>query len=275
MRPRFFNLFLSFNLLATPALANDSTAELATGGLVILKSKQIEMRSEDLFISAKEVRIKYEFINNSPLDISTTIAFPMPVISDDPGETTEIPNSNSDNFLDFSTSVNGRTIPARAELRAYKGDREITSILRVAGVPLAPYQQKTEDALERLPEPKQRVFIKNKLVEVENYDRDNRKARRLLPRWSLATTYYFNQLFPAGKETIIEHHYRPSVGFSNVTSLGDTKEMSKSWVKEEQEKYCINSSLLNAVSEARKPSYMSFLQNTLSEVNFPAPGGCT
>ena len=38
---------------AAPALANDSTAELTTGGLVLAKSADIEMRSEDLAISPR------------------------------------------------------------------------------------------------------------------------------------------------------------------------------------------------------------------------------
>ncbi len=81
MTPRCFNLLSCLFFLGAPALANDSTAELKTGGLVLLKSSKIEMRSEDLFISSKEINIKYVFLNNSPTDIATVIAFPMPRIS--------------------------------------------------------------------------------------------------------------------------------------------------------------------------------------------------
>ncbi len=35
---------------AAPALASDSTAALATGGLVVVKTHDIEMRAEDLLI---------------------------------------------------------------------------------------------------------------------------------------------------------------------------------------------------------------------------------
>eukprot|EP01035_Chromulina_nebulosa_P002425 gene2425-3273_t len=52
-------------LIAAPVLANDSTAELAAGGLVLTKTDAIEMRSEDLFISAEAVRVRYVFINTS------------------------------------------------------------------------------------------------------------------------------------------------------------------------------------------------------------------
>ena len=42
-------------IAATPAHANDSTAELATGGLIFVHNDNVEMVSEDLSISAKEV----------------------------------------------------------------------------------------------------------------------------------------------------------------------------------------------------------------------------
>ncbi len=204
MLPRLFYLFCGLSLAAAPALSNDSTAELETGGLVLLKSSDIQMLSEDLFISTKEIKIHYVFQNNSARDIATVVAFPMPRIStNDPGETLEIPNLDSDNFLDFSTSVNGQPVPVRAELRAYEGDKEITALLKAAGIPLAPHRPKTQDALDHLKATKQREFINNKFVEVEQWDRGNGRPSHLAPRWSLATTYYFNQVFPAGKEITI------------------------------------------------------------------------
>ena len=64
--------------LAAPAAANDSTAEHAAGGLVLTQSADIDMVSEDLFVSAGEVRVRYVFRNRSPRDIRTVVAFPMP-----------------------------------------------------------------------------------------------------------------------------------------------------------------------------------------------------
>src|ERR1700689_3490485 len=63
-----------------PAPANDSTAGLAAGGLVLTKSADIEMRSEDLYISEKLVRVRYSFVNSSPKDVTVTVAFPLPDI---------------------------------------------------------------------------------------------------------------------------------------------------------------------------------------------------
>ena len=248
MIPRLFNLLPCLFLIGTPALANDSTAELKTGGLVLLKSSKIEMQSEDLFISSKEIRIKYVFLNDSPTDIKTIVAFPMPKIKQSGwGEDFEIPNVNSDNFLDFSTSVNGRPISARAELRAYQGDHEVTSILKAAGVPLTSNPRKMQNILENMHESTKRELIRDNLVDASKG-----------PRWSLAITYYFNIVFPAGKETTIEHKYRPSVGSSNVTSLGDPNLISQTRIKEEISKYCIDDATLKVISGAKKPPYMDY-----------------
>src|SRR5215475_13166970 len=55
--------FLSIAILCTlatlSAKANDSTVELATGGLAFVKNNNIEMLSENLFISADEIRVRY------------------------------------------------------------------------------------------------------------------------------------------------------------------------------------------------------------------------
>jgi hypothetical protein len=61
-------------VLAAQTMANDSTAELAAGGLVMTKNEAIELRSEDLFLSAETVRVKYRFVNTAPQDVTVTVA---------------------------------------------------------------------------------------------------------------------------------------------------------------------------------------------------------
>jgi len=65
---------------STPALANDTTAELATGGLIFVTNDAVEMRSEKLFISTGQVRVAYEFFNTSDKDVTVLVAFPLPEI---------------------------------------------------------------------------------------------------------------------------------------------------------------------------------------------------
>jgi len=62
------------SLPTSPLEANDSTAELATGGLVFVKNNHIEMLSEDLFTSPDEIRVRYRFLNTSNRDITVHVA---------------------------------------------------------------------------------------------------------------------------------------------------------------------------------------------------------
>ena len=71
-------------LAAWPALANDSTAELGTGGLILSRTDAVRMVKEDLFISEEKVTVDYVFRNVTDADVSTIVAFPMPDIAGNP-----------------------------------------------------------------------------------------------------------------------------------------------------------------------------------------------
>jgi hypothetical protein len=68
---------LALAVLALPKIAgaNDSSAELAIGGLVFTKNTSIEMLSEDLFLSTEQIRVRYRFYNSSNDDIVVHVAF--------------------------------------------------------------------------------------------------------------------------------------------------------------------------------------------------------
>lgn len=65
-------------LSAAPAFANDSIAELGTGGLILSRSDTVAMESEDLFISPEKVTVGYVFRNNTDKDVDAVVVLPMP-----------------------------------------------------------------------------------------------------------------------------------------------------------------------------------------------------
>ena len=94
-------------VVAAPALANDTSAELATGGLIFVRNENVEMRSEDLTISAKEVSVRYRFFNTSDKDVTVLVAFPLPEIKiEEPDQNIAVPTEDPVNFLAFTTTVN-------------------------------------------------------------------------------------------------------------------------------------------------------------------------
>ena len=58
-------------LAAAQAQADDSSAALKAGGLVLTRQADIRMAREDLFVSPKEVRVRYEFVNDAKAGVDT------------------------------------------------------------------------------------------------------------------------------------------------------------------------------------------------------------
>src|SRR5262245_40796326 len=116
------------------ALANDSEAQIGIGGLVLRKNAHVEMRSEDLYVSAKEIRVRYRFFNKSGSDVRTIVAFPLPEVT---------PTGDDDerrglSELEFFTRVNGVSVTAQIEQRALVGGMDRTDVLKRFRIPLDP-----------------------------------------------------------------------------------------------------------------------------------------
>src|SRR5215813_10814810 len=124
-------------LAPAQGIANDTTAELATGGLIFTRSQDIEMRSEDLFISMKEIRVQYKFFNHSNRDVVTQVAFPMPDLPYGADFDIAIPTNDPENFLGFTTMVNDRPVSALVERKALLDGVDKTDVLGTLGVPAA------------------------------------------------------------------------------------------------------------------------------------------
>lgn len=110
------------------AAANDSAAELAAGGLVLVKTNAVTMQREDLTLSPSEVRVRYEMRNDTGQPVTLRVAFPLPEVpSNSPDGMTvstgtyngiAIKPPTDPNFLDFHVSANQRALTPDIEIRA-------------------------------------------------------------------------------------------------------------------------------------------------------------
>jgi len=244
---------------AAPAMANDSTAELTTGGLVFVRNADIEMRSEDLTVSAKEISVRYSFFNKANKDVTVLVAFPMPDIKiDGPDDNISVPTTDPVNLLAFNTSVDGKATETKVEQRVLAIGVDRTQLLQSLGIPLAPHLISTNQALDRLPPDKWDELLRVGLAEIEEYDSGRGMQKHLAARWTLQTTYYWEQAFPAMAETVIEHRYKPSVGALVQTSIGSPNQGSQPWYGEYRDRYCFDSEFLSAIERARNAANMKF-----------------
>jgi hypothetical protein len=251
IRPLLWALLL---MVATAAIANDSTAELGVGGLRFVQNDQVEMASEDLFISLDEVRVRYEFVNRGAADWTGLVAFPLPPIGGPLEMESEIglPDREAANFVDFSTTADGRPVHQQMEQKVFAFGVDRTQLLAEAGVPLSPYSRAAQDALEKMPD-RWDEFARLGLVRIEEYDDTGQGMRRHpQPIWTLHTVFYWQQSFAAGKTTIVAHRYRPSVGGTVAVSFGSKASRGEPWFAEMRSKYCIENSFIAAVDKALK-----------------------
>ncbi len=230
------------------ASANDSMATVGAGGLVFLTSEDVEMTSEDLYVSPDEVRVTYEFTNTGEADRNVLVAFPMPDIKGDGDFLVNIPTEDPENIFGFETAFNGEPVEAELHQYAFAFGIEYTDYLKDLGVPLIPYGRATTDALNALSAEYHAELLKRGLVIPMEYDQGNGMQTEYFPVWTLRSAYSWEAEFPAGETVTVEHRYKPSVGGTvAVTFLAEPYDDGYDPAAEYLKKYCTDESFLDAI----------------------------
>ena len=241
--------------LTAPVVANDTTAQLGTGGLVFVTNEQIKMESEDLYISPTEVRVTYQFNNVSGEDQNILVAFPMPDIVGSGDFMTDVPIANAesngmdasdpDNLFGFATRFNDVPVDAKLNQYAFSNNIDYSKLLKQLGVPLEPFGARTYDALNALSDEDVATLTKLGLVFAMEYDAGNGNEVDVTPLWTLRSTYSWEASFPPGLSDVV-HTYRPSVGGTVATTFmpreGDDSAQAR--LEEYRTKYCVDDDLI-------------------------------
>ena len=200
-------------LINTTILANDSTGYVSTGGVKYLKNKDIQMYSEDLFISKKQIKVDYQFKNLSNKDITETIIFPLPKIENyfesDFADTEKLLKS-------FKVQVSGKSIQPKMHVRTFiqiddqSKPIDLTTEFQHCGFTekemLNPWNREDdqydifEEKLKKCPLPAlQKVLARHQDEPI---------------RWWSQVIYSWPQTFKANAVTKVQHQYVPLVGGS-------------------------------------------------------------
>jgi hypothetical protein len=236
-------------LLPLPAAANDSVAGLGAGGIILGRTDAIALQREDLSISMEEVKVDYEFRNMKDEDIATIVAFPMPDIAVSPYSMPNLPDAESDNFLGFSVSFDGREIRPQLEQRASAAGIDVTADLAAQGVPVAPYLDETYERLAAIPKTVVDDWIGRGLIFIDQYDDGSGWKDVRTPLWSLKSTYWWRATFPAAKTIRVSHRYRPSVASSVAASFYADKAFREPYDAYKR-RFCLDKAFETAVKKA-------------------------
>lgn len=238
-------------LIGAPAAANDSTAETAAGGLVLTKTDAIDMVSEDLFVSAVEVRVRYVFRNRTASDVTTLVAFPMPdrVLTGEYFSDVAFP-------ADFATTVDGRPVVSKVERKALVKGVDHTATLTNLGIPITEPAREFSigGALDKLAPADKERLEKLGLAGGDEYDQGDGKGmqRHLVPLWTVKETWFWEQTFPAGRDLLVEHKYTPGTGGSVSTALSDAQFRGSPEGKAMIADYCVDAAFLAGVERMAK-----------------------
>jgi len=234
---------LGLALAAAAATANDSSAEKAAGGLVLKQNRDIDMVSEDLFVSAEQVRVRYVFRNRAARPRRITVAFPMP----DRDLAYEM-ESEVSYPGDFRTIVDGRPVRMEVERKAMVGGVDRSAELARVGIPVAPPDGERAgflaDAIGRLPPAARQRLARQGLIDADSLADP---AHQILPMWTVRETWYWDQIFPAGRNLTVEHHYRPGVGGTAGVPLATPDYRTSEDGRRAQAEFCTDAAFLAAL----------------------------
>jgi hypothetical protein len=225
---------LAAALMAQPVAANDSVAGLALGGLQLLRTFDIEMAEEDLYISPTEVRVRYLFRNRSKAAVDTLVAFPLPPVGFSfEFDWVPIPHPDQDNYVGFTTRIDGVEVPLQVESRALLLGLDRTARLVELGVPLIPFAEDAVARIAALPAATRAALRAENLIDADG-----------APLWQLQTTLWRRQAFPGGGEVVVEHSYTPVRGGMGFAPVGNSDPDSADiwqaeYVEAARRRYCI------------------------------------
>jgi hypothetical protein len=231
--------------LAGGAMANDGIGQLGMGGIIDYgKTHAVLMRKETLEISVAQVKVDYEYVNESDQDVILPVVFPLP-----PYRAIEPSMSWAGQPPGFKLWVDGVERPFMTHVRATVAGSEatgtdVTETLRAAGLtdeqialfpgvlsgsevsPFAlPFSAKTGKRVASLTKKQLQALRQAGLLVHGPSDEQD------YPAWQVHVTYVWDMNFPAGKKVHVSHRYKPfrAVGAPAAGTPSDEEELKNQY----------------------------------------------
>jgi hypothetical protein len=195
-----------------PALADDSAAAIAAGGLVPRRETRIVMAKEVLRISEKKVVVDYDFRNDTDEDVTTEVAFPIPPYTN---EFADGPALEEQSFQSFKLWVNGKPVSYASEATATLDGKDVTAILKANHLDIPTFGH----FVDRVDSRHQEVTDSHDFNRLSKSTRDELVKAGIFEvdggswgKWTVHLQYHWTQSFPAHSTVHIRHEYSPITG---------------------------------------------------------------
>lgn len=234
--------------IACPPARADSTAELSVGGLVFTPNPDLSIDAQEVTITTEQVRVRYTVLNQGQSPVTVSLSFPLPEIDLAEADNYAIPSVDPVNFLNFQTTVDGKSVNFTISQRAFLGDKDISATIRGAGLPILPIGSQ-QDRIARMPKDARERLINEGLLIPAGTDASGQQL--YAGSWTVKTSAVRQQPLPAGK-SVIEHRYRTSMGVSFDTVLRKGLRENSAMIEEFKRyrtSYCIPDDLLRGIDK--------------------------
>jgi hypothetical protein len=249
--------------LSGQASANDGFGGLSATGLQFDKTGEVQMLSEDLFISLKTIRVAYVFRHLGSADVTGEIIFPLPPVNLASLAESDFAIDRAalarDNFVNFTATVDGKAVAVKTDRiaiieppydenrpvsAAYNSPgRDVTEALEAYGVPVSLDTAAVQRGLDGLTGPAKADLARQEIVYLD--------GEVALPAWSVVTRFHWTQTFPAGRDVAIAHSYDGA--FPGGIFGWSAESEPDSWQAQLVKKYCIDTGTQAAIKKALTP----------------------
>jgi hypothetical protein len=215
--------------------ANDGVGGMSAGGLYVDfdSSTKVSIESELLEISEFEIKVHYQFKNNTKKDERHLVVFPLPSYgcADDNGRIVN----------DFETIINNQKIKYNTEEKIYNNKKkditkEVLGFYGSVGCRNHTFETHVKESIKyNVKDPDKYKFSRKYEAHGTFYSNDKDLLDKYLkgmelgivaendgenlefpwgPSWKIKRKHYFNNTFPAGEIVNVSHRYTPSLGIS-------------------------------------------------------------
>jgi hypothetical protein len=178
-------------------------------GLVVRNEDNIQIEKENLYIRRTKIEVSYVFKNLSEKEIVTDVAFPIPPHKNNPSGIITYPI-----YHDFKVEVNGAQLKYDVSTRALVNGKDVTDILNSLNFAINVFGFPSN--FDSLNKAKIQELIDLGIIERDlESEAFTGKTPIYAPAWSVATTYYWKQVFPAKSSISTKIQYTPNPSETN------------------------------------------------------------
>lgn len=212
MRTTNLSIFVACLLMTSgSAMANDSSAKISAGGIVLEKTDKVRMVSEDLYVSKDLVTVKYVYKNVTNAPAKLTVAFPLPKIAAESVYESYPEHVAETKFINFTTKIDGVAIEPREIINIKSHDgRNVTDFFKQRDLPLAPFDDFWSFNFDNEYDDVKNVVLLDELraerLLVKDADGYERRA------WTTEIYYVWQHRFEPDVAVQVDHSYQPIIG---------------------------------------------------------------